>query len=109
MARDGHRDPRVDVEGDEQLAHVRRVEWMGTTGTPAFAARSLKSRWKLRGSTGSPSRVVKTKPQSPHMSPAASRRLASSTRCRSSARTAISGSGSGASEDGVFVWRRSSW
>ena len=41
-----------------RLAQVRRVEWMGTTGTPAFAALSLKSRWKLRGSTGSPSWVV---------------------------------------------------
>ena len=42
------------------------------------------------------------------MSPAASRRLASSTRCRSSAFTAISGSGSGAFEEGVFVCRRPS-
>jgi hypothetical protein len=35
-------------------AHVRRVECAGIGRTPALAHRVLNSRWKLRGSTGSP-------------------------------------------------------
>ena len=46
-----------------RLAQVRRVACTGMIGTPALAARVLKAVWKLRGSSGSPTRVVQVQVQ----------------------------------------------
>jgi hypothetical protein len=46
----------------KRLAQVRRVECTGMTGTPARRTLDLNARWKLRGSIGSPSHVVSTRP-----------------------------------------------
>ena len=77
-------------------------------GTSAFAARAWKKHWKFRGSIGVPYRVVRTSPDPIQASPAANRERASVTLRWARARAQMSGSGSGASDDTVFVGRRRS-
>ena len=54
-------------------AQVRRVACTEMGRTPALAQRALKSRWKSRGSTGSPYRVLITRSVPCQAGPAASR------------------------------------
>jgi hypothetical protein len=56
-------------------AQVRRVLCTGTTGSPALRALAWKYRWKFRGSTGIPYRVVTTMPVSCQAAPASAAQL----------------------------------
>ena len=63
VSEDGHGHARVRVEGNQQAgAGSPRAECTGMIGTPACGPRSLKARWKFRGSSGIPNRVVRTRP-----------------------------------------------
>ncbi|MEU0521831.1 hypothetical protein [Streptosporangium sp. NPDC006007] len=91
-------------------AQVCRVSWTRIVGTPARRQWASKARLKLRGSIGVPFRVVKTRSESCHFSPAALQ--ASSWMCRRclSAVMHRPRSGSEAVESSVLVvYRWRSW
>jgi hypothetical protein len=89
-------------------AHVRRVECTDTTGTPALLACALNRRWKFRGSSGRPWRVLNTRSFSCQALPASVLQCSTVSRCAARACTQGSGNGSTASEEIVLVGRSTS-